>query len=267
MNIHEELAKFNNVVYYDEPHKYFIGDRQLISGTAFIELFKKKFDKKKKALDYAKKNRINFEDVLEDWERKGEFARTKGTLLHAYAESYWQNKVFPDTSIEYDGKYGDLIMSERLGRCKELFHNFYNDAKENLIPVALELVIADSELGLSGMVDKLMWNKKAKEYQIWDYKTNKEIGMKSKYKEYMSPPINFLQVCEFNSYSIQLGLYKYLIQRNTNIKIGKCYLIHIHEEQDKYNVIECAEFNNVIELMINYYLKQINDGKTNNTKK
>lgn len=257
MNIHEELAKFNHVIYHDEPHIYVseLTDKPFISGTSFIGLFKKKFDKTKKALDYAKKNRLKFEDVIADWERKGEFSRTKGTLLHSYAENFWQNKVFPDTSFEYDGQFGDLIMSERLHQCIELFHNFYNDARANLIPVALELVIADIELGISGMVDKLMWNRKAKEYQIWDYKTNKEIGMKSKYKEYMLAPINFMQECEFNTYSIQLSLYKYLIQRNTNIKIGKCYLIHIHEEQEKYNVIECADYLNVVELMIEYYLK------------
>lgn len=253
MNIFEELAKFNKVKYFDEPHVYYIGEQRLISGTGFIGLFKKKFDKNAQAIKYAKKHGLKVEDVLEDWDRRGEFSRTKGTLLHAFGENYWMNKCFPDNSKDYDGKFGDLIMSERLAYCKKLFLDFYNDAKRSLCPVALELVVGDEELGIGGMVDCLFWNKKSKQYEIWDYKTNKEIGMTSKFREYMLAPLNFLPECEFNAYSLQLSLYKYIIEKNTNIRIGKMYLIHIHEEQEKYNIIECAEFNNAIELMIEWY--------------
>jgi hypothetical protein len=61
--------------------------------------------------------------------------------------------------------------------------------------------------------------------------------------------------CELDTYSIQLNLYKYIIERNTNLKVGKCYLVHIHEEQEKYNVIECKEYQDIIELLVKHYLK------------
>jgi ATP-dependent exoDNAse (exonuclease V) beta subunit len=121
----------------------------------------------------------------------------------------------------------------------------------------MELVVGDAELGIGGMVDGLFWNQKMGELQIWDYKTNKEIATFSKYKKKMLAPINFLQECEMTTYSIQLNLYKYIIQKNTNLKIGKCYLVHIHEEQEKYNVIECLEYQDIVELLIRHY-KQLN---------
>ena len=253
MNISNELWSFNEVVYHDEPHVYHIGDKKLISGTTFIGLFKNKFDKIKQGGAYAKKNHRTLEDVLAEWEYKGHIARTKGTMLHNYAENYWQNKVFP---IKYDGmdeEFGEGEMQKRLEPCIELFHKFYNDAKKSLRPVRMELVVADEELGIAGMVDCLFWNDKTKQFEIWDYKTNKEITTYSKYRQRFKAPINYLHDCEINAYSLQLSLYKYIIERNTKMTIGAMWLIHIHEDQESYNLFECDNRTDEIKLMIDYY--------------
>jgi ATP-dependent exoDNAse (exonuclease V) beta subunit len=261
MNIYKELSKFNHIKYHDEPHKYFIGEQDLISGTAFIGLFKEKFDSPKMAEKTAKKKGIPVEEVLAEWDFKGDFSRTKGTLLHNFAENYWMNKVFPVDLKSYDDKFGETLMTERYSECQRMFLEFYNDSSKSLCPIAMELVVGDKELGIGGMVDGLFWNQKMGELQIWDYKTNKEIATYSKYRKKMLAPINFLQECEMTTYSIQLNLYKYIIQKNTNLKIGKCYLVHIHEEQDKYNVIECLEYQDIVELLIKHY-KQKTKWKT-----
>jgi hypothetical protein len=39
-----ELAKFNDVKYYDAEHKYYVGNTEFISATTFIGKFKPKFD-------------------------------------------------------------------------------------------------------------------------------------------------------------------------------------------------------------------------------
>lgn len=252
MNIYTELSKFRHIKYYDEPHKYFIGDKQLISGTTFIGLFKEKFDSEAMSKKSAIKRKMSQEDVLAEWEFKGDFSRTKGTLLHNYAENYWFNKVFPVDMTPYDERFGEGLMKERYEACKVLFEAFYNDAKDALIPIAAEFVIGDEEIGIGGMVDKLFWNVKMNELQIWDYKTNAEINSFSKYRKRMKAPINFLQECEFNTYSIQLSLYKYIIEKNTKLKIGKMYLVHIHEEQEKYNIIECNDCTDIVKLMIKH---------------
>lgn len=250
MNIYKELAKFNHIKYHDEPHKYYIGEQELVSGTTFIGLFKEKFDSVGMAKKTAKKKGVSVEEVLSEWDFKGDFSRTKGTLLHNFAENYWFNKVFPVDFTTYDERFGDGLMKERYEECRRMFLEFYEDAKDALIPIAAEFVIGDAEIGIGGMVDKLFWNQKMGELQIWDYKTNKEINTFSKYRKRMLFPINFLHECEYNTYSIQLSLYKYIIEKNTNLKIGRCYLVHIHEEQEKYNIIECNDCTDIVKLMI-----------------
>lgn len=256
MNIYKELAKFKGIKYYDEPHVYIIDGQQLTSGTAFVGEFKEKFDSQGLSVKSAKKKGVSVEEILADWEFKGDFSRTKGTLLHNYAENHWQNKIFPIDYAIYDEKFGEGLMKERLEECIRMFHDFYNESNSALIPIAMELVIGDAELGIGGMVDCLFWNQKHGELQIWDYKTNKEIAEHSKYRKRMLAPVNFLHDCELEGYSIQLNLYKYIIEKNTNLKIGKCYLVHIHEEQEKYNVIECKKYQDIIQLLVDYKSKQ-----------
>ena len=44
MEIIKELSVFNNIKYYDEPHKYYIDGEKTISCTTFIHKFSKDFE-------------------------------------------------------------------------------------------------------------------------------------------------------------------------------------------------------------------------------
>jgi len=90
---------------------------------------------------------------------------------------------------------------------------------------------------------------------IKTHNTSKEINEYSKFRKRLKAPLNFLHECELETYSIQLNLYKYIIEKNTDIKIGKCFLVHLHEEQEDYNIIECKEYQEIIQLLINYVKK------------
>lgn len=251
MNVYKELNKFRNIKYYDEPHKYFIGEQELTSGTAFVGQFKPKFDAPKMAKSTAKKTGQSVEEVLAEWDYKRDFASIKGTLVHNYAENFWQNKVFPYDLDKVVARFGEDVIRERYDECIRMFEDFYNEASKSLVPIASELVIGDKDLGVGGMVDQLFWNQKFGELQIWDYKTNRQIRMHSEYRKRFSAPIAFIEECEYEAYSLQLNLYKYIIERNTNLKIGKLYLVWIHEENEKYQVIECKDYQDVIALMFN----------------
>jgi hypothetical protein len=247
-----ELTKFNNITYYDEPHTYFVGDKQLVSTTTFIAKFKKKFDSETKAEEFAERKGLNPEDVLDEWDFKRDFSCLKGTLIHKYAEDYYNNKIFPYRSEPFIKMFGVDIMKPKFDKLVTLFHKFYNDSKENLIPIKSEWIIGDVELGISGCVDQLFYNKKSGLLEIWDYKSNKKISTQSAYKNRFKHPIEHLDECEINSYSLQLSLYKYIIERNTNLKIGNCYLVWLFEDNDNYKIYKTFNYREEIESMIKY---------------
>jgi len=132
---------------------------------------------------------------------------------------------------------------------KQHFHNFYNDtvAKGKLIPVKSELVIGDIDLMLCGMVDQLFWNERYQCYQIWDWKTNTKLRMKSDYGNKMKGSLYMLDDCEFNTYSLQLSVYKKIIEMNTNIKLGESSIVWFNEENQNYKVITCNDYSDHVD--------------------
>ena len=245
-----ELAKFNDVKYFDGPHKYYVDGVEYTSATTFIGKFKPKFETQKLAEQYAQRRGLNVNDVIADWDLKRDVSTVKGTMVHNMAENWWNNKSFPYDNTVAINTFGIDIIRENYVKCETIFHKFYEDAKQNLIPVKMELVVCDHDYKIAGMVDCLFYNKKSEMLEIWDYKTNKEIKMKNDYGETFKEPISHLDVCEINTYSLQLTLYKHIIEKNTNLKIGNCYLIWINEKSANYKVYQCKDMLAEIKLMI-----------------
>jgi CRISPR/Cas system-associated protein endoribonuclease Cas2 len=70
--------------------------------------------------------------------------------------------------------------------------------------------------------------------------------------------LNHLEECEYNTYSLQLSIYKKIIEKNTSLKIGKSYLCWINEENDSYEIIETKYFDTESTLMLNNRIDEYN---------
>jgi len=251
-----ELAKFNDVKYFDEPHKYYVNGKEYTSATTFIGKFKPKFETQRLAEQYAERRGLDVYDVIADWDLKRDISTVKGTLVHNMAENWWNNKAFPyDPSVAIKA-FGYDIIKEKYDKCELIFKKFWADSSTNLIPVKMELVVCDHDYEIAGMVDCLFYNKKSGMLEIWDYKTNKEIKQKNDYGERFKDPISHLDVCEINTYSLQLGLYKHIIEKNTNLKLGNNYLIWINENNENYKLYQCKDLNAEFMLMIESHLNK-----------
>ena len=51
------------------------------------------------------------------------------------AENWWNNKEFPyDPSVAIK-QFGHDIIKEKFDKCQQIFKNFYEDSRINLVPV------------------------------------------------------------------------------------------------------------------------------------
>jgi len=66
----------------------------------------------------------------------------------------------------------------------------------------------------------------------------------------MTNGLNHLQECEYNTYSLQLGIYKRIIERNTNLKLGKSYICWINDKNSSYKAFQMAEMDKEVDLII-----------------
>lgn len=256
MDIYKELHKFSGITYTDSTHEYSFGKKKLVSGTKFIKLFTPEFDSDAQAEKYAIKHGLDKQYVLDLWDEKRDASTIKGTHVHSYAEHRYMNKRYEpnfENALCRFFEYTNEKVIDPYQKCIKHFDNFYEDSKKSLIPIRSEVVVWDKELMIAGMLDQLFWNEKMKEFQIWDWKTNKKINRFSIFKQRMLDPISNLHDCELVKYSLQTSLYKYIIEKNTNIKLGNSYLVHLTEHNDSYEVIPVRYMKMEIEKMIKHY--------------
>jgi len=237
--VFSELNKFNGIIFDEADHSYFYNGLRCTSVTTLLSKFKKPFETNIIAARYASKNGLNTADVIQEWEDIKNASTSKGTEVHKYAE------------LLFSSKHYDVDKSTGAQNLTWMIDNFYKDYINKLLLVRAELVVGDLDLRICGMLDKLFYNVNDSELQIWDYKTNKEINTYSKYKNKMTNGLEHLAECEYNTYSLQLGVYKKIIEKNTNLRIGKSYICWINDNNDNYKVIKTKDLDEEVDLVLN----------------
>lgn len=271
-DIFKEFAKFNNIKFYDKEHVYFIDDEQVISVTGLIHRFTDEFDEEKwlkiKSEErLTQTDHINFplegelySDTLErmkkiikaEWTYKNNHGIYEGKLTHFYLENLMANK---DVSEDITG-YGVVPFDEiekTFFMIKKLANSFYKKYVETgiLIPIKSELVVGAKELKLAGQIDQLFYNTQLNVLQLYDWKTNRKLAWTNKYS--MKECLSHLDSCELNTYSLQLYTYKYLLEKNTNIKLDdKMYIVWFNEHNDDPQIIECRDMTNDVLNMLEF---------------
>lgn len=247
------FINFNGVKFDDDIHKYYVNGKELTSVTTIIGFFENEFNEEYWADIKSKEYNITTKEVIFGWNFINKKATTKGSIVHNYAENLFNNKyfIYPKDLVYqtfgYDPIYNDYLKE------KTLVDKFYKDSFNKLIPIKTELVVYDNEFGIGGMVDLLVYNVTAGEFQIWDYKTNRQLTTKNDRGHKMKGCLSDLDECHMETYSVQLSTYKYIIEKNTGMKLGKSYLVWVNKANDEYKVIETKDRTNHAKKMMNQF--------------
>jgi|TARA_R110001606_G_scaffold221936_4_gene369746 ATP-dependent exoDNAse (exonuclease V) beta subunit len=249
MKITKELAKFNHIKFHDEEHKYYMDGKRTDSVTSVIGKYKHPFDKDFWSKKKADERGITKEEILTEWKYKADFSCERGSAFHEFAENYLANKVFPFPEYKITNALGGednmLECKEGVYKLIDMFKKFYDDSHGKLVPVRAEVVVGDGEWGITGMIDQLFFNEKSGKLEIWDWKTNKAIKKENKWQQFKKP-LSHLDVCELNTYSLQLSFYRLIVERNTELELGDSYIVWFNENNDTYKVMKCFDFRNEI---------------------
>ena len=252
IEIFEELDKFSNIKFQDEGHIYTINGEVATSCTTLIGKYEKPFEEEYWSKRKADEEGIPQQEMLDRWKSMGDLASLKGTQVHNYLEYYLNNKIYQFSNIN-EGVVPDKWEEEEkhFYQIVPMIEKFCSDIKGKMIPIKSELVIGDEELMITGMIDQVFYNKKSGLLELWDWKTNKKIDIKTRYK--LLKPVNNLSTSKLDLYSLQLGMYKYLIEQNTNLKFGDSYICWFHEKNDTYKTFKCVDTSEEIKKIVKDY--------------
>lgn len=213
----------------------------------------KKFDKSLLELHDISENDFNREQqaILDSWDEENRKSCERGTKIHAdFENSFYKKKKNIDISkFQIGGKF----------ECRKDYTDL--DLENAVYPEYLiHRVSPDGKLCIAGQIDLLV--KKGNNIIVGDYKTNKEIKMKSffdsktKSSVKMKFPLNNLDDTNYWHYCLQLSTYAWMLQKlNPDFVIEDLVMIHI-DHKDKMTIYHLPYLKNEVEKMLAFYKKQ-----------
>jgi len=188
---------------------------QYTSVTTFIGAYKKPFDKDKWSKVVADREGTTQEQILNKWSEITTTAQNRGTNVHLVMENY--------------------IKTNKIQKgFEELVDSFVKKTTGIINPnskILSEELLYSHEYKLAGMSDLIVENGNI--FYVLDFKTNKKYNFVNKYNEYFFEPIDYLQQCEFNTYTIQLSIYAWMHEQLTGKKCGGIKVFYLREFKDK----------------------------------
>lgn len=257
------LRIFDCITFIQSTHKYLINEQPSanVSVTGLLSLYKEKFDQDKWSNITAKKRDLPVDVILSEWKQNNLYATHRGTIVHNFIENYYNNKI-----IQYDKKTVEADLSdtehnrlrEEVKKLIEQFKSFYRDTPD-IYPLKKEFVVGDiHDTKICGMIDMVAYNTKTNTFEIYDYKTNKEINFKSRFNKVLLDPLTHIEDCEFNTYSLQLNIYKYFIEKYTPVKIDALKLVWFNVKNDNYQVIPLLDLQSEVRAILTDYTRKNN---------
>jgi len=205
-----------NIILNKDNHEYkLISNPELVftSVTSYVGKFFDEFDAKKVATklvnNYAKYSEYTIESLMEEWNRAAEY----GTKVHNEIEDWIKNGIEPKELKSINGK------------------NWLENYKlKSSINVLSEIIIYSKELRIAGTVDIIAKDNRTDEYILIDWKTSKKITTVSYgYKTGNHDATRNVMDCNFYHYSLQLSLYRYLLEEYYGLNVRNQVIAHIKD--------------------------------------
>lgn len=222
-----DIFKDPKFIFNESAHTYHFEGVKYDSVTTYLKKFKVPFDREYWANRKADERGVDVSVIKAEWQEKADVANALGTKVHKWIEDYW-------TGLDPEMPEEDEVRSR-----VEKFMSLKEERFGDLVPLESELKVFSKKWRLAGTVDQpfLMWDKKEEKllFLIGDWKTNKEFKddkhPKGRFKKLLHPFADLYENSH-NEYSIQISLYRLIIEEETGLETHGGFLCHIGP-QDK----------------------------------
>ena len=214
------------------------------------------------------------DEIKTQWKSGGEKQSGAGTSLHEDIEAFMNqwlvdeddnlihstHQLLLDSFLE-DQEYDDAIVKND----SEEFTFFLDFVRINnhLKPYRTEWMIYHEDIKLAGSVDMTYVNDDGS-IDIYDWKRCKDITGENSFGEFgISPVTQHLPHCNFWHYSLQLNVYKAILEDKYGIKVRNLYLVKLHPESvvGSYELIEVADLQREVGDIFNMLKRKQNKVK------
>jgi ATP-dependent exoDNAse (exonuclease V) beta subunit len=287
------------IQFQEEGHKYTItcdNESNYTSVTTFIHSHFSHFDpddiitKMMRGKNWKEGHKywgLTPKEIKELWNKNGDEASSAGTKLHFAIECFmncddfdiseatynhsnllenWNEKFhdcqdFPDDSQDFHD-------CQEKNECQEFdtykslewkyFLRYVNDFPD-FEPFRTEWLIFHEELKLAGSID-MVYRNQDDTLMIYDWKRSKGISEANPFCKFAETScIKHLPDTNYWHYSLQLNIYKTILEEKYNKQITSLYLVRLHPdaEEDTYERIPVPNLSKEVKLLFQKRLEQV----------
>lgn len=236
------------VAFDESAHKYRIltdPNHEYISVTAWIGTFFEPFNADKILARMRKSpkwstgpyNGMTDEEIKLKWDNNRDQASEKGTRIHGDIDYEIRKDIAASlNSIMATSSTSETTerMIDKTNPSWKLYERFLAEHPTWKI-VKTEWRLFDEESKVAGTIDALFQNEFG-EYILVDWKRCKKMKRDGWVYDFATPwPICHLANTNYNHYTLQLNIYRYIIERHYGFKISAMYLAVLHPDYEPDN--------------------------------
>lgn len=214
-------TSFAEIIFDQASHSYTYHGAPLTSVSRIVSQLKPPFDREGIAAKTAIKRGVGVATVLAEWDKARDMSMAKGTRVHEWIARKLMGKEEPPQTDMF------LALNQQLPEMNA-FDRFWTEKPNETPVIQVEWVVGDAELGIAGTVDAVL-NGPYQQPSIFDWKTGKEFKTENLFQKLL-PPFDDLDDCDLSSYSLQLSLYRLIVERNSDNQLRDSYIVHLTSE-------------------------------------
>ncbi|ACH46872.1 putative ATP-dependent nuclease [Feldmannia species virus] len=230
-----------------DGHRYVVdgSSEGYVSVTSLIKTMFPPFDPDRvirkmmvsKSATSSKYDGLTPSEIKRRWASIGENASRLGTSMHEQIENFslWGN--IPD-AVTPEFRY---------------FQNFLRD-HQDLEPHRIEWRIFHEEALLCGSVD--MVYRRGNDFVVVDWKRSKYVRRNNPFANGTHNATKNLEDCNFNHYSLQLGIYKYILREKYGVNVVDAYMVVLHPLQENYEIIRPRDVSENVNQLVEERVKK-----------
>ena len=182
------------------------------------------------------------------WAADGKEASEAGTAMHLGIEM-----VMNGAEEEVDS----LVKTTKEW---EYFWNYWRKDSETWEPWRTEWEVWDEELKISGSIDMVYRNKKDGTFAIYDWKRAKDMRLDNSFQHGLGP-VKHLPDSNYWHYTLQLNLYRWMLEKHYGVKISEMALIVLHPNNKNYKRYKLNRLDKEVEDILEARRRAVKEGK------
>ena len=242
---------------FDEPtHKYYVNGSCVgnISCTGFVHEFFGHFDPKaiiakmKKSANWTSSKYYGKTDqeIMNEWNENGKQASSAGTAMHLAIEQFLHGSAdMIDPAIKQTAEWRYFMKFwEDCGGDLEPYRSEWEVFTDSLEPVANE-----RKIKLCGSIDMVFRRRSDGKFVIYDWKRSKEIKSENAFGSGLAP-LDHLPDTNYWHYTLQLNVYKWILEKYYGMEIADLYLVILHPDNPSYRRMRLNFLTDEVEEMM-----------------